>query len=228
MNLNLTAQDFLAQVNEFFSSIETEYPGLDFKVRDFMRTDTIALTGDAKLSDAIKIIVEDNIDTVPIVDHRNALIGVVTQKLALREINRGGDLDTSVRNVMKINPGSDLTPGKQPSFTEDSHRKHSRGGKRDGSPAWSRFPIRSGRASALCSCSMKSCKTVLQSAHSGIISVDKDLRIQITNAAGERMLKITEQRRPRAAHTEHLSCPEDAGCHGYRPNRFRRQALLPR
>lgn len=189
MKLNLTAQDFLAQVNEFFSSIETEYPGLDFKVKDFMRTDPIALTGEAKLSDAIKIIVENNIDTVPIVDSRNALIGVVTQKLALREINRGGALDTCVRSVMKVNP--EVTTPQENSLPLLKI------------PIGSIPVVENGRIAGLVTLSdtVRACfssvlmlheelQTVLQSAHSGIISVDKDLRIQIVNPAGERMLKI--------------------------------------
>ena len=36
-------------------------------------------------------------------------------------------------------------------------------------------------------------QAVPQSVHSGIISVDKDLRIQIINPAGERMLKLSSK-----------------------------------
>ena len=67
MKLNLTARDFLEQVKDFFNETGIGYPGMNFKVKDFMRADPIALKGDAKLSDAIKIIAENNIDTVPIV-----------------------------------------------------------------------------------------------------------------------------------------------------------------
>jgi PAS domain S-box-containing protein len=192
MKLNLTAQDFLEQVTYFFNEIGTEYPGMNFKVKDFMRTDSKVLSGGAKLSDAIKIIVENNIDTVPIVDDRSALIGVITQKMALRAINRGCSLDTCVRNVMKTNPEA-TSP-------------------QENSLPLLRIPIGSipvvenGRVAGLVTLTdtVRACfssllmlheelQAVLKSVHSGIISVDKDLRIQIINPAGERMLKLSSK-----------------------------------
>jgi PAS domain S-box-containing protein len=192
MKLNLTARDFLEQVKDFFNETGIGYPGMNFKVKDFMRADPIALKGDAKLSDAIKIIAENNIDTVPIVDNNSVIIGVVTQKLALREINKGGALSTCVRDVMKINP--------EVTAPQENILPLLR------IPIGSLPVVEDGRIAGLVTLSdtVRACfssvlmlheelQTVLQSAHSGIISIDKDLHIQIINAAGKRMLNLSSK-----------------------------------
>jgi PAS domain S-box-containing protein len=192
MKFNLAAKDFLKQVNDFLNETGTVYPGMNFKVKDFMRADPIALKGDAKLSDAIKIIAENNIDTVPIVDNNCVIIGVVTQKLALREINKGCVLGTCVSDVMKINPEV-TTPQENilPLLRI---------------PIGSLPVVEDGQIVGLITLSdtVRACfssvlmlheelQMVLQSAHSGIISVDKDLHIQIINAAGKRMLSLSSK-----------------------------------
>jgi PAS domain S-box-containing protein len=192
MKLNLTAQEFLEQVTDFFNEIGTEYPGMNFKVKDFMRTDSKVLLGGANLSDAIKIIVENNIDTVPIVDDQNALIGVLTQKMALRAINRGCSLDTGVRNVMKTNP--------EATSPQESSLPLLR------IPIGSIPVVENGRVEGLVTLTdtVRACfssllmlheelQAVLQSVHNGIISVDQDLRIQIINPAGERIMKLSSK-----------------------------------
>ncbi|MEZ4579127.1 MAG: PAS domain-containing protein, partial [Desulfobacterales bacterium] len=74
------------------------------KVKNFMRSMPSILTEDANLKDAIKIIVEEKIDAVPIVNHDDNLTGIVTKTHVLRAIYKTGSLDTGIMDVMKHDP----------------------------------------------------------------------------------------------------------------------------
>src|SRR5665647_3287373 len=83
------------------------------KVKDFMRDQPALLTLDDSIKSAIDIMVNNNIDAVPIIDESENLVGLVTKTLALREILVGTDLAQPVSKIMihpvkSINPGEDV------------------------------------------------------------------------------------------------------------------------
>ena len=83
------------------------------KVKDFMRDQPALLTLDDSIKSAIDIMVNNNIDAVPIIDESENLVGLVTKTLALREILVGADLAQPVSKIMihpvkSINPDEDV------------------------------------------------------------------------------------------------------------------------
>ena len=84
------------------------------KVKDFMRYQPALLTLDDSIKSAIDIMVNNNIDAVPIIDESEKLVGLVTKTLALREILVGTDIAQPVSKIMIhpvkfINPDEDVS-----------------------------------------------------------------------------------------------------------------------
>lgn len=104
MRFDIAIKDIPDHVNAFFSKPSLINTETEFRVKDFMRTDHVTLKENAKLSDAIKIFVKNNIDTISIVNDDKAVIGVITNKLVMKKISQGESLSICVRDVMKINP----------------------------------------------------------------------------------------------------------------------------
>ncbi len=142
------------------------------------------------MKDAIQIILENGIDAVPVADDDNVVIGVVTKRLALRELYTGGDINKCIKDVMKVNPvvtGPDVDSlellkipiGSIPVVQED----HVVGLVTLADTVRACF-------SAVYTL-QEELKTVIHSAHSGIITVDTDGNIGIINAAAEEMLNMS-------------------------------------
>lgn len=63
-------------------------------VRDVLRTKggrVITIGPDATVAEAIRILVENNIGSLPVVDQAGALIGVISERDLLRGIHQGGE-----------------------------------------------------------------------------------------------------------------------------------------
>jgi len=91
-----------SQVDDFLN--DAEYQRFNIKVKDFMCLNPPTLPSDAKLKEAICLIIEKGVDAVPVLDSENNLVGIITKKLALREIHRSGDINKPLAEVMKKNP----------------------------------------------------------------------------------------------------------------------------
>jgi len=83
------------------------------KVKDFMRDQPALLTLDDSIKSAMDIMVNNNIDAVPIIDESEKLVGLVTKTLALREMLAGTDPGQPVSKIMihpvkSINPDEDV------------------------------------------------------------------------------------------------------------------------
>ncbi len=79
------------------------------KVKDFMRYQPELLTAKDSIKSAVEIMVNNNIDAVPIVDESNNLQGQVTKTMVLREILAGTDLKQPVSKIM-ISPVKSIDP----------------------------------------------------------------------------------------------------------------------
>jgi CBS domain-containing protein len=84
------------------------------KVKDFMREDLDRLSLSDSIRSAMDIMVNNNIDAVPIVDESKNLVGLITKTLVLRKILAGFDLDRPVcdiviKDVASIEPDEDVT-----------------------------------------------------------------------------------------------------------------------
>ena len=179
---------FIDQVDRVLA--DAKYAKIDVRVAQYMRPNPSVLNVDAKLQDAMKIILEERIDAVPIVDYDNAIVGIITKTHALREIYRGGDINASVTDVMK----KDLTIT---SPDEDS-------------VALIKIPIGNipvvdnGHLVGLVTIpdTVRACvasfvmlqdelKTIINSTHNGIITCDVNGKMRLINPAAEKMLNIS-------------------------------------
>ena len=84
------------------------------KVKDFMRDELNMLSMSASIESAMRIMVKDSIDAVPIVDEANNLVGLITKTLVLRKTLQGMDLvrpvsDIMIEKVASIGPDEDVT-----------------------------------------------------------------------------------------------------------------------
>ena len=84
------------------------------KVKDFMRDELDILSMSDSIVSAMKIMVKDNIDAVPIVDGSRNLVGLITKTLVLRKTLAGIDLtkpisDIMIKDIASIGPDEDVT-----------------------------------------------------------------------------------------------------------------------
>ena len=100
--MNSIVSHLKSQVDNFLN--DAEYQKFNIKVKDFMCPNPLTLKIDAKLKEAISLIIENGVDAVPILDAENTVVGIVTKKLALREIHKSGDINKPISEVMKRNP----------------------------------------------------------------------------------------------------------------------------
>jgi len=100
--MNSIVNHLKSQVDNFLN--DAEYQKFNIKVKDFMCPNPLTLKIDAKLKEAISLIIENGVDAVPILDAENTVVGIVTKKLALREIHKSGDINKPIAEVMKRNP----------------------------------------------------------------------------------------------------------------------------
>ena len=179
---------FLNQVNDFLKDYGRSTTNI--KVKDFMRPDPLVIKADSKLKEAIEIILEKRIDAVPIVDEDGILIGVVTKRHALGALYVSGDINKCVREVMRANPvttepGADslellkVAVGSIP-VVEDNHIV-----------GVVTLPDTVRACFGAVYMLQEELKTVIHSAHSGIITVDTEGNIGIINAAAEEMLSMS-------------------------------------
>ncbi len=70
------------------------------KAKDIMKTDVLAVTADTDIYQAIRIMVENNITGLPVVDNDEALVGVVTEKDVLRLLYQIEDRPGRVADFM--------------------------------------------------------------------------------------------------------------------------------
>ena len=68
------------QVDDFYS--DTGYQKMNIKVRDYMYPNPFVLKTDARLKDAIDLIIKNSLDAVPIVDDYDNVVGIITKTLA--------------------------------------------------------------------------------------------------------------------------------------------------
>ena len=84
------------------------------KVKDFMREELDMLSLHDSIKSAMDIMINNNIDAVPIVDDSRNLVGLITKTLVLREALVGVKLDQPVSEIMikdvaSIEPDEDVT-----------------------------------------------------------------------------------------------------------------------
>jgi CBS domain-containing protein len=83
------------------------------KVQDVMTRDPSCVTPEAPARDAARIMKDDNVGVVPVVEEQSSrrLVGVVTDRdLAVRVVADGRDGDTRVRDVMSRDRLATCTP----------------------------------------------------------------------------------------------------------------------
>ena len=178
------------QVDDFYN--DTGYQKMNIKVRDYMYPNPFVLKTNARLKDAIDLIIRNSLDAVPIVDDYDNVVGIITKTHALREINRSGDLNKSVRDVMRTNPAT-TTPD------EDSLNLLR-------IPIGSIPVVENGHLTGIVNLSdtIRACfssilllqeelKTIINSAYSGIITTDNNNYIRFINPAAEKILNVTNK-----------------------------------
>jgi len=112
--MNLEREKWLS-VAEYLSHLGRDLKIKSYlQVKDFMRCDPELLTAQDSIKSAVEIMVNNNIDAVPIVDEAGTLQGLVTKTLVLREILRGTDLQQPISQIMisqveSIGPEEDVS-----------------------------------------------------------------------------------------------------------------------
>lgn len=186
--MNPIINNLKKQVDDFFN--DTEYQKMNIKVKDYMCPNPLVLKIDSKLKNAISLIIENGIDAVPIIDDDNIVVGIVTKTLALREINKSGDINKCVKDVMRKNPMI-TTPD------EDSLNLLR-------IPVGSIPVVENGHLTGIVNLSdtiracfssilllQKELKTIIHSAYNGILTIDTNSKIRLINAAAERILNVS-------------------------------------
>lgn len=171
---------------------DAEYHKIEMRVKDFMRVNPRCLKTGSNLKDAIMIMVSDNIDSVPIVNEDNSLVGVVTKTLALREIIRGRDIDQKIETVMKENPlvtdalENCLKLIKVPigSIPVVENRKVK---------GMITVPDTTRATFSAVLMLHEELKTIYNSAHSGLIATDMNGNVQMINHTAERIMRLPHE-----------------------------------
>lgn len=161
-------------------------------VRDFMRPNPWVLTVDDTLKSVGDIIINKNIDGVPIIDQQGALVGLVSKSLLLKEMLNGSPAQTPVRNFMISAPIS-VGPDENVSVlitVNIGNLPVVENGRLIGIVTLS-DTIRA-YFSALMAV-REELNTVLDAAHNGIITVDESGRIVIVNTAAKQWLGIKRE-----------------------------------
>lgn len=162
------------------------------KVKDFMRDHPDLLTLNDSIKSAVEIMVNNNIDAVPIVDESDNLVGQVTKTLVLREILAGTDLNQPVSHIM-ISPVKHIGPDEDVSnlitinvgnlpVLENQHVL--------GMVTLS-DTIRAYFSSLLAL--HAELNTVINSAHNGILTVNEEGEISMINKAAELVLNLKRE-----------------------------------
>lgn len=68
--------------------------------KDIMTTKLITIKPDAKVKDAIKLIVKNNISGLPVIDENREVIGIVSEKDLLDLLFNPKDLDAPISKIM--------------------------------------------------------------------------------------------------------------------------------
>lgn len=159
------------------------------QIGDFMRPNPEVILQEATLKDAIRVIVESKIDSVPIVNEESNIVGIITKTLILREIHNGTDVNVKVENIMKQNP---LVSAPDKDLL--SLIKFSIG---------SLPVVEDGKVIGIITISettralftsflwlQQELRTVIDSTHGGIVAVNTECHISLMNPAAERILGI--------------------------------------
>jgi PAS domain S-box-containing protein len=164
---------------------------MNISVKDFMRPDPAVLQEESTLQDAVNIILECKADSILIVDANNRLVGLMTKTRALRELNRNTDISTKVKELMKVNP---LVTGPNDDISE-LMSMHNIGS----------IPVvEQGRIVGIITLSdtarayfgsvlkqQDDLRTVIDSIHSGLLTVNSGSYVQIVNKSAEGILNIS-------------------------------------
>lgn len=83
-------------------------------VKDIMKTGIITAKVDTGIRDVAKIMYENNIGSIIIVDELNNIVGIFTERDLVKVVALGIDLDAPIKNVMTTNvitaqPNDDIT-----------------------------------------------------------------------------------------------------------------------
>ncbi len=83
-------------------------------VKDIMKTGVVTVKTNTSIRDAAKIMYENNIGSVIIVNELNNIVGIFTERDLVKVVALGIDLDTPIKNVMTTNiivaqPNDDIT-----------------------------------------------------------------------------------------------------------------------
>lgn len=70
------------------------------KAKDIMTTDVLAVTRDTDIYRAIRVMVENNVTGLPVVDKDRTLVGIVTEKDVLRLLYENEDRPGRVEDLM--------------------------------------------------------------------------------------------------------------------------------
>ncbi len=70
------------------------------KAKDIMTTDVLAVTRDTDIYQAIRVMVENNVTGLPVVEHDRTLVGIVTEKDVLRLLYENEDRPGRVDDFM--------------------------------------------------------------------------------------------------------------------------------
>ncbi|ARM76224.1 CBS domain-containing protein [Acidianus manzaensis] len=68
-------------------------------VKEYMRSNVISVDKESKLKDVAKIMTENNVGSVIVVDNGKP-IGIITEKDIVRAIGKGEDLNSLAKNIM--------------------------------------------------------------------------------------------------------------------------------
>lgn len=71
-----------------------------FQAKDIMTTNLITIKSEAKVKEAVKLIVKNNISGLPVVDENGEVIGVVSEKDLLDLLFNPDDLDAPISKIM--------------------------------------------------------------------------------------------------------------------------------
>src|SRR5215470_18459002 len=76
-------------------------PGVGMKVQDIMTRDPACVSPDSTAREAAQVMLREEVGLVPVVDNKNHLVGVVTDRdIAIRCVAEGKNGSCSVREVM--------------------------------------------------------------------------------------------------------------------------------
>ena len=191
MSNNLTTDDpWVSIVSDLIRDGTNIIVKSTLKVRDFMRPDPYTLTVNHTLQDSLEIILNHRIDGVPIVGDDGHLVGLVTKTMVLRELFHSRPLSHPLRDIMRSDiavtgPDEDVSTlitvsvGNLP--VVDNGRVVGIVTLSDTIRAYFSTVLKL----------KEELRTIIDSMHNGLISVNEEGNIVLFNTAAEKLMQVS-------------------------------------